>query len=249
MNEKSFGTTLRALRESKKMSVKTVIEELKKYGQDITDKTLYSYENDKRAASADMLIALCQIYNCNNILETFAGIEPDYSIPDDSEWKLIEKYRFISEHSPEGIETVNYILNREYRVAEQIRDSTESSSESNIRYIQRYPRVASAGTGQVVFEDMPVDRIGIPDIPKYKRVSYAIEVNGNSMEPLYHDEDILLVEPTCQIDVGEIGIFIVGNEAYVKKLGEAELISLNKGYDNIPLTEDSKCMGRVVDKL
>lgn len=249
MNEKSFGTTLRALRESKKMSVKTVIEELKKYGQDITDKTLYSYENDKRAASADMLIALCQIYNCNNILETFAGIEPDYSIPDDSEWKLIEKYRFISEHSPEGIETVNYILNREYRVAEQIRDSTESSSESNIRYIQRYPRVASAGTGQVLFEDMPVDRIGIPDIPKYKRVSYAIEVNGNSMEPLYHDEDILLVEPTCQIDIGEIGIFIVGNEAYVKKLGEAELISLNKGYDNIPLTEDSKCMGRVVDKL
>lgn len=57
------------------------------------------------------------------------------------------------------------------------------------------------------------------------------------------------MEPACQIDVGEIGIFIVGNDAYVKKLGDGELISLNKGYSNIPLTEDSKCMGRVVDKL
>ena len=116
------------------------------------------------------------------------------------------------------------------------------------RQIQYYQRIASAGTGQVIFEDMPIDRIEIPDIPEYKRVSYAIGVNGNSMEPLYYDGDMLLVEPTCQVEVGEIGIFIVGNEAYVKQLGDNELISLNKNYDNITLTNDSKCMGRVVGK-
>lgn len=42
---------------------------------------------------------------------------------------------------------------------------------------------------------------------------------------------------------------IVNGESFVKKLGDKELISLNPEYDNIPLTEDSKCMGRVVDKL
>lgn len=69
------------------------------------------------------------------------------------------------------------------------------------------------------------------------------------MQPLFYDGDMLLIEPTCDIEIGEIGIFIVGNEAFVKKLGDGELISLNKDYDNVPLTEYAKCMGRVVDKL
>ena len=80
-------------------------------------------------------------------------------------------------------------------------------------------------------------------------VSYAIGVNGRSMEPAFYDGDILLIEPTCQIEVGEIGIFIVDGEAYVKKLGKEELISLNRGHPNISLTEYSNCMGRVVDRL
>ena len=60
---------------------------------------------------------------------------------------------------------------------------------------------------------------------------------------------MLLIEPTCSIDTGEIGIFNVDGQAYVKKLGERELISLNTGYGNIELTDDSRCMGRVVDKF
>lgn len=112
MTEKTFGETLRSLRERENLSVKAVIKELKKYNQDITDKTLYSYESDKRAASADMLLALCQIYNCSNILETFAGIAPDYSIPDDQEWKIIEKYRDLDSY---GRDVVNIVLDKEYK--------------------------------------------------------------------------------------------------------------------------------------
>lgn len=69
------------------------------------------------------------------------------------------------------------------------------------------------------------------------------------MEPLYHDGDMLLIEPTVDMEIGEIGIFIVDGEAYVKKLGDKELISLNEDYGNIPLTEYTSCMGRVVDRL
>lgn len=163
-----------------------------------------------------------------------------------SEYKHIEKYRSLD---PYGQETVSYILDREVNRMQQIKEASESYEKSNIRYVQLYPRLASAGTGQLLFDDMPVDKIGIPDISEYKKVTYAIGVNGNSMEPLYHDGDMLLIEPTCKVDVGEIGIFIIGNESFVKKLGEGELISLNAGYGNIPLTEDSKCMGRVIDKI
>ena len=38
---------------------------------------------------------------------------------------IIKKYRFISEYSPEGTETVDYILNREYKIAEQIKETIQ----------------------------------------------------------------------------------------------------------------------------
>lgn len=148
MKEKTFGETLRSLREREKLSVKEVVERLKKYGLDITDKTLYSYESDKRASSADMLLALCQIYNCNNILETFAGFEPDYSTPDDSEWKLIEKYRSLDssgkntvdtiieqeiERSKEVLELLKHIEKQEIKIQDQLEhiNQLESASQRN----------------------------------------------------------------------------------------------------------------------
>ncbi len=100
-----------------------------------------------------------------------------------------------------------------------------------------------------MFDAPPTKRIKIPNIPEYKKVDCAIGVNGNSMEPVFHDGDMLLIEMTDEIELGEIGIFIVDNESFVKKLGDLELISLNPEYDNIPLTENSKCMGKVVEKL
>ena len=117
------------------------------------------------------------------------------------------------------------------------------------RLISYYYKNASAGTGKLIIDNVPEDDIEIPDIPEYRNVSYAIGVNGDSMEPTYQDGDILLVEATQEIRIGEIGIFQINGEAYVKKLGETELISLNQEYANIPLDESARTMGRVIGKL
>ena len=111
MERQEMGSTLRELREKSKLSVRDVIVKLKELGHDISDKALYSYESGKRAASADMFLALCEIYNCNNVLEVFSGIEVDYSVPTDSEWKIIEEYRFIDTHGKDMVDTV---LEKEY---------------------------------------------------------------------------------------------------------------------------------------
>lgn len=122
-------------------------------------------------------------------------------------------------------------------------------SDVDMRLINYYYRVASAGTEQIIFDMPPTKRIEIPNTPKYRKVDYAIGVNGNSMEPLYHDGDILLVEMRDDVEIGEVGIFRVNGESYVKKLGETELISLNPDSKNIPLNESAGCMGKVIDKL
>lgn len=166
------------------------------------------------------------------------------------EIKHIEKYRALD--SP-GQSHVDAVLQWETERVKQIEQATSAvvevaDSDSHGRILQYFHSV-SAGAGEVIFDDVYSERITVPDRPQYRRVAYAVKVSGHSMEPLYHDNDILLVEPTCEISVGEIGIFNVNGQAYVKKLGNGVLISLNKGYNDIPLTEESLCMGRVVDNL
>lgn len=163
------------------------------------------------------------------------------------EIKHIEKYRALDSH---GQETVSYILDRETERVKQIEQAVSTaSSPAATRMINYYYRLASAGTGQIIFDMPPTKRIEIPDIPEFRKADYAIGVNGNSMEPTYYDGDTLLVEMTDNIEIGEIGIFSVNNECFVKKLGENELISLNPESNNIPLNETARCMGRVVGKL
>ena len=69
------------------------------------------------------------------------------------------------------------------------------------------------------------------------------------MEPAFFDGDILLIEATRELQIGDIGIFQINNECYVKKLGENELISLNPEAPNIPLNESAGIMGKVIGKL
>lgn len=158
-----------------------------------------------------------------------------------AEFEHIKKYRDLDDH---GKEIVDIILEKEHE-----RCMVAPAQVAPCRIIQYYHRLASAGNGQFVFDDLPADLIEIPDNPEYKDVKYAIGVNGSSMEPLYHDGDILLVKPAEDIPVGKIGIFLVDGQSYVKKRGKDKLISLNKEYNDIPLGEDSQCLGEVVDRL
>ena len=79
-------------------------------------------------------------------------------------------------------------------------------------------------------------------------VNFAIGVNGNSMEPTYSDGDTLLVEKQNSINVGEIGIFMIDGEAFVKELGNGVLISHNKDYEDKKINENTICLGKVIGK-
>lgn len=164
-----------------------------------------------------------------------------------SEIDGLTKYREIDAY---GQETVSYILDREYnRTMEKEKQKEQKSNIIPLRLVSYYYKNASAGTGQIIFDTPPTKQIEIPNIPKYACVSYAIGVDGNSMQPTYNDGDTLLIEVTKELGIGDIGIFQVNGDCFVKKLGESELISLNKDYINIPLNESASCMGKVIGKL
>ena len=68
------------------------------------------------------------------------------------------------------------------------------------------------------------------------------------MEPEFQDGDKVYVVQQPAVDIGEIGIFMINDEAFIKKLGKGQLISLNEKYKPIPLKKDDSiyCCGKVI---
>lgn len=112
-----------------------------------------------------------------------------------------------------------------------------------------YGHIASAGTGQYVFDDIPPEMIEIENTMDNMQANFAIGVNGDSMEPTYQDGDILLVKKQSEIHIGEVGIFMINGEAYVKELGNGSLISHNNAYEDIKISDTTTCIGKVLGKI
>ena len=118
------------------------------------------------------------------------------------------------------------------------------------RSLLLYDLPVSAGPG-VYLDDSTAEEILIPDGEKTRMADFALRISGNSMEPKYHDGDVLLIEDCDSVEVGELGVFILDGNGYFKKYGGDCLISLNPEYGNILLKEyaEAVCCGRVVGKL
>jgi transcriptional regulator with XRE-family HTH domain len=105
----------------------------------------------------------------------------------------------------------------------------------------------AAGTGTYLDEDS-FESINVRRNELTRRAAFYVPVSGDSMEPRYHNGDILIVAD-MPVEQGEIGIFTLGGSGYVKKLGESELISLNRNYAPIPMDESILCNGKVIGVL
>lgn len=109
---------------------------------------------------------------------------------------------------------------------------------------------ASAGTGYELYGS-DFDTINIIDTSDARKADFALTIEGDSMYPDYCNGDIVLVKQQPNIEVGQVGIFIINNsEGYIKEYGTDYLISRNPEYDNIIPTEDDKieCWGLVIGK-
>ena len=114
------------------------------------------------------------------------------------------------------------------------------------RLVRLYDTPVSAGSGNYLsdgdHEMIEVDNT-VPD-----SADYAVRISGDSMMPRFVDQQIIFIHEQPSLDEGEIGIFCLNNDVYLKKLGRGCLISLNPKYDPIPIREydDIRVFGKVV---
>ena len=113
-----------------------------------------------------------------------------------------------------------------------------------------YDNAVSAGTGQYI----GTSQRETITLPVEFDADYVVPVYGDSMEPEYHDGDYIFIESTVNLNDGEIGVFELYGDTYVKQLmledDHAYLHSLNKKYKDMKVDADSdfRVLGRVVGR-
>ena len=113
-----------------------------------------------------------------------------------------------------------------------------------------YDDAVSAGTGQYI----GISQRETITLPVEFDADYVVPVDGDSMEPEYHDGDYIFIESTVNVSDGEIGVFEYYGDTYVKQLiledDHAYLHSLNKKYKDMKVDADSdfRVLGKVVGR-
>lgn len=218
------------------------------------------------------IVAIADVLGCS--LDYIVKGTPDNknnAMLSDEELDIVEAYRRLDTYSRDIVRLVTFKEAERADNAESAENTKSKtdftlSGRKNERRAQILPSPASAGVGKrnvllydlsvsagtgVYLDDTESREISIPDNERTRTADFALRINGNSMEPKYHSGDIVLVEDTDAVEVGELGIFVLDGNGYFKVFGGDRLISLNSDYGDILLHGYSEvvCCGRVVGKL
>lgn len=103
--KETIGKRLYCRRNELNLSIENVISQLESYGFSITAKTLYSWENGRGQANADIFLVLCKIYSIENILLYF-GFFTSPAIVTSADENLLKKYNALDERGKRSVDTV-----------------------------------------------------------------------------------------------------------------------------------------------
>ena len=230
----SIGTKISEIRKSKKMKIETLsqksgvpISTLKK----ILSGATKDPQIDTIKAIARALECTLEDFDDNSNLKNYSAVEK----------KLIADYRKLDDHSKEVVQVV---IRKELERNIPSEPNYDNIIPIKIYQVPYYDMPVSAGTGNPLDEEYP-EKVDLTEQPPKGK---DFIVSGDSMEPTYHDGDKLFVKEQPSIEIGEIGIFVVDGNAYVKELGVDRLISHNEKYSDIIINEyiRNECCGKVL---
>nr|DAH03570.1 MAG TPA: Repressor protein CI [Caudoviricetes sp.] len=226
--------------------------------------TYNGYETGAREPASDFLILISKMFDVS--VDYIVGLTDEaevlhsYSLKS-AEMEHISKFRELDDI---GKEIITFLLDKELQRVNELEMARAHSSKSresqtmvdikevaSSRIIPYFQKIASAGSGEYLFDYIPTDTIKVPLDHISQEADFVVGVNGDSMEPNYHDGDKVLVKKTTEkLQKDQVGIFMIGNDVLIKRVGDEGLLSDNKNYPGIPYTgtQDIKCIGEVVGK-
>lgn len=232
---------LQELRKEKKF---TQEEAADKFGVKLS--TYQKYERDAISPPYDILIKIADFYNVSTDyllgrteIKAMAGTSPAEQLDvTAAEQEIIRRYT-------EFPEEVRLLLLETIRKLVGLPDAPEDLRPV-IVFTRCHRMKASAGMGYDLDNEDEWRDIRIYDCPEAYQADFAVEVDGDSMEPDYHDGDIVFVKQSDDVPVGKVGLFIHEGKGYIKERGEKYLISHNPDYPDIH--GECRAVGVVIGK-
>ncbi len=217
-----LGEKIAMLRKEAGFSQLALAAELQKRGFAVTNQAISKWEKGMTSPNAGQFLALCDTLEVKDVLCEFL---------DRGEGVL------------RGLNSTGRKLVTEY--ADLLRDSgkyereVEPVLQMEARFLPLYNLAVSAGTGQFLDgADYETIEVGV-EVPM--AANFGVRVAGDSMEPDFHDGQIVWVRQQQTLNSGEVGIFLYEDNAYLKKLrdrvGGVRLQSLNTGYPDIVISD------------
>lgn len=206
--------------------------------------SISDYLNGKYEAKQDKVFELAKALNVNEAWLMGFDISKNRKIENNDITSIYSKLT-----PPRQSNVLKYATNQ---LEEQNNDSDNLVDFNS--YIQEKSEVdiygcASAGIGERLYNE-PISKEFVRGyVPAH---DIALKVNGDSMEPLFKNGQIIFIEKSHTIKDGQIGVFIINGDAYVKKVyvedNRLTLVSLNKKYKDLYFydNESVRLVGKVI---
>lgn len=264
----SVGSRIRELRESKGISRNEMANRL-----GVTVGAISNYENGVSSPKEPILFEIIDYLECdaNYLFQDDIKLPKQVNDVTIAEYEYIKKYRDLDDFGRDTISLVlSVLLDREALRTTQIKEYKSTikpdqyiepeitdpahplySGPKVKRSLTFFEGMASAGTGEYIFNDIPTATIQVVEDRISQHADFAIGVNGESMAPTYRNGDVALVRKSPEVPVGKVGIFMIGNEMVIKRVGKKCLKSDNPDYPGITYMggSDIRCVGEVVGKV
>ena len=218
----SYGAVLARLRKEKKYTQPQVLEFINRFSKKPYSPQMMSHwEKGGSAPPLEQFLLLCEFYGVKDIQSTFRGI--------DTEYRNLHKLNSLGKSR---VEEYIAMLSSNPVFAESV-DSGDAYLPRRI--IRLYDIPVAAGGGMYLDSDAYSEFEADEAVPD--DADYAVKVSGDSMEPRFIDGQIIFIREQQTLEIGEIGIFELRGDSYVKKLGHGELISINAQYEPLKIHE------------
>lgn len=241
-----IGKGLKNLRKNKNMTMEQLANDLNnKYPNlmKLTKGKISKWENEKEEPRLSTAKILAEYFNVK-INDLYSDTESTYKEDND----ITTVYNQLTPPRQHNVlDYAKHQLELQNNTKDNIVDFNDYK-DNKVNEASVYGYV-SAGTGEQIFDE-PQFKVAVKgDVPIH---DLALQVNGNSMEPMFHDKEVIFIEKTHEIKNGQIGVFIIDGETYVKKVYVEEnrltLVSLNKEYPDLHFYENQsiELVGKVI---
>jgi phage repressor protein C with HTH and peptisase S24 domain/DNA-binding transcriptional regulator YiaG len=193
-----IGIELHARRKALGLKQSDVSKALRTLGIDTSPQIVSKWERGDVTPNVYQFLALCCFLKLNPAV--FTGDIPSDSTMNDAD---------LNEDGQQRVrEFRNYLISTgKYQPKPYIKQIAIS--------VSRYK--ASAGNGFDLSNGDDFEKILFPEDRIPAGTDFGVRIDGDSMEPVYHDGQLIWVKQTAYLNPGEVGLFILDGKGYVKR--------------------------------